>query len=207
MKIDTLFLIYDAIKLLLIVIPVGLIVYYWISMFINKDYKFIVDYSRKYKNRELSIDDLEKIENEIKNMEGRQFEIFSEWLFKKMGKYKSVTLTAAVNDEGRDLILVDEHNNTTFVECKRYTDKATVTEEYMIGRVVCQKLIGAMVVDNIEKGIIITTGNVHENAWNYITKLEENTDIRIEVMNLDDIMRMVQEINSSEVLNIVGLNY
>lgn len=187
------------------IITVGIVLYGWISLFKNKDYKSVREYNRKYANRVLSSKDIINIRHEIKQMEGREFEYFCEWLFKRIGKYKSVILTRTENDEGRDLILVDEENDTVFVECKRYTDSATINEDFMIGREICQKLIGAMVVDNIEKGIIITTGNIHKNAWNYITKLERNTDITIDILTLDDIMRMIQEINSAEVLNVVGL--
>lgn len=202
-----LFFIIDNLGLLLIGILLLIILYSWITMFINKDYKFIADYSKKYRNRVLTIKDLDKIKHEIEHMEGRQFEIFSEWLFKNTGKYKSVTLTPSVNDEGRDLILTDNHDNTIFVECKRYTENATVTEDFMIGREICQKLTGAIVAEGIKQGIIITTGNIHQNAWDYIVKLEKNSDIRMEIITLKDIMRMIQEINSSEVLNIVGLEY
>lgn len=200
---NTLLFIYDNVKLFVFIVITLIIAYSWISMFIHKDHKFIAEYSRKYKDRVLTTKDLDIIECKIKNMEGRQFEIFCNWLFKNMGKYESVTLTPERNDKGRDLILVDRSSETTLVECKRYTDKATITEEFMIGREICQKLIGAMVVDNVKKGIVITTGNVHQNAWDYINKLEKNTDIRIEIMNLDDIMKVIQEINSAEVLNVV----
>lgn len=204
---DILFFLIDKFTLILISIVLLIIAYSWISMFINKDYKFIADYSRKYKNRVLTIKDLDKIEHEIKHMEGREFEIFCEWLFKNIGKYELVTLTPSENDEGRDLILVDNEKNKIFVECKRYTEKATATEDFMIGREICQKLVGAMVSEKIEKGIIVTTGNIHQNAWNYINKLENNTDIKIEVVKLDEIMKMIEKINSSEVLSVIGLQY
>lgn len=196
---------YNNFSTIVLVLFLSAILYSWISMFINKDYKFISEYNEKYRNRILNLNDLDKVKYEIKHMDGREFEIFSEWLFKNIGKYNSVTLTPAVNDEGRDLILVDENNNTIFVECKRYTGNATVTEEFMIGREICQKLVGAMVANGIKQGIIVTTGNIHQNAWDYIVKLESNSDAKIEIMNLDDIIRTIQEINKAEVLSIVGL--
>lgn len=205
--INALFFIINNFGLILLGIVLTITLYSWITMFKNRDYNFIIDYNRKYKNRELTVHDLDNIKHEIEHMEGREFEVFSEWLFKKIGKYKSVTLTPAENDEGRDLILIDENNNKIFVECKRYTDKATTTEEFMIGREIWQKLIGSMIADNIEKGIIVTTGNIHQNAWDYINKLEKNTGIKIDIIALDEIMRTIERINSSEVLDIVGLDY
>lgn len=196
---------YNNFNTIVLVLFLAALLYSWISMFINKDYRYIAEYNRKFRNRVLSSEDLQNIKYEIEHMDGREFEIFSEWLFKNMKKYKSVTLTPAVNDEGKDLILTDENNNTIFVECKRYTDKATSTEEFMIGREICQKLVGAIVADGIKKGIIITTGNVHQNAWDYIVKLDKKGEIDIEIMKLDDIMRAIQEINKAEVLRVVGL--
>lgn len=143
---------------IVVTLVLGAIVFGWISMFIHKDYKTVYKYNKEYANRVLNSNDINNIKHEIKQMEGRDFEYFCEWLFKKTGKYKSVTLTQAENDEGRDLILVDENNEFIFVECKRYTENATINENFMIGREICQKLIGAMVVDNISKGIIVTTG-------------------------------------------------
>lgn len=201
----TILFLYNNFNNIVLVLFLAAILYSWISMFINKDYRYIAEYNRRFRDRVLTSQDLQSIKNEIEHMEGREFEIFSEWLFKNMKKYKSVTLTPAVNDEGKDLILVDENNNTVFVECKRYTDNATVTEEFMIGREICQKLVGAIVAEGIKEGLIVTTGNIHQNAWDYIVKLEKNSDVNIEIMNLDDIMRAIQEINEAEVLRVVGL--
>lgn len=198
---------YNNFNTIVLVLFLSAILYSWVTMFINKDINFLVDHNRKYRNNVFNKGDLEKVKHEIQHMEGREFEIFCEWLFKHMGEYKSVTLTEATNDEGKDLILVDENDKTIFVECKRYTEKATETEDFMIGREICQKLVGAIVSEGLKQGIIITTGSIHQNAWDYMTKLEKNSDIAIDIMNLDDIMRAVWEINSSEVLNVVGLGY
>ncbi|MBY6778031.1 restriction endonuclease [Clostridium botulinum] len=202
---DILEFIINNLTTVIIMIIVLYLIYNWITMFINKDYKFFEEYNKKYANRVLTGNDIRTIKNELKDMDGRDFELLCEWLFKKSGKYKSVILTPEQNDGGKDLILVNENNETIFVECKRYTENASSTENFMIGREICQKLIGAMVVDNIKSGIIITTGNVHINAWNYINKLEENTDIRIDVITLDEIMNIILEINSSEILSVVKL--
>lgn len=203
---NILIFIYEESSYILPTIVVSIILCSWISMFKNRDYKILLEYNKMYRNRVLKFKDITDLKYKIKQMEGREFEYFCEWLFKNIGKYRKVTLTPAANDEGRDLILVDKNNETIYVECKRYTEDATVTEDFMIGRVICQKLVGAMVVDNIEQGVIITTGNIHRNAWNYIVKLEKNTDINIEIIALDDILRMVEEINSLDVFNVVGEN-
>jgi len=203
MFINILLFFLDNAEKIFIILLISVLLYSWVSMFINKDYKIILNCNKKY--TDLSDLDFEKIKNEIKCMEGRQFEIFCEWLFKNTGEYKSVILTKATNDEGRDLILTDKNHETIFVECKRYTERATTTEEFMIGREICQKLVGAMISEGVKRGIIITTGNIHKNAWDYITKLENNTDIKIDVVNINDIIRMIQDINKPEVLTVIGI--
>lgn len=154
-----------------------------------------------HKECELGDDNIPKIKENIMKMEGREFEIFCARLFEETGKYKSVELTPPQYDGGKDIIL----DGKIYVECKRYTDGATKTEEYMIGREICQKLVGAIVAEGLKQGIIITTGNIHQNAWDYIIKLEKKSDIRIEIMDIDDIMNMVKSINTTEVLGWVGL--
>lgn len=207
MLVDILSFSFRNISSLLIIIFILISVYSWITIFKNKDLKFITQYDKKYVHGVLTPKDLRNIKHQIKYMDGRKFEIFSQWLFKNMEKYKTVTLTPAEYDEGKDLILIDNDDNTIFVECKRYTESATFTEQYMIGREICQKLVGAIVADGITNGIIITTGNIHKNAWNYIVKLEKNSNIKIDIITLDEIMRNIQQINDSEVLNVVGLQY
>lgn len=173
------------------------IILQWILMFKNKDYKYI---RKKYTN--INSTDISKIKRVIQHLDGRQFEELCAWLFSKSGKYKSVILTEAERDGGKDIILDDE----VYVECKRYADKATITEDFMIGREICQKLVGAMVADGFKKGIIMTTGNVHRNAWDYIINLEKNSpDIKIDFLLLDDIIKMIREINSTEIFDIISL--
>lgn len=203
MFINILLFLLDNAEQIFIILLISVLLYSWISMFINKDYKIILNCNKKYTN--LTDLDFGKIKNEIKCMEGRQFEVFCEWLFKNTDEYKNVILTKATNDEGRDLILTDKNDETIFVECKRYTQRATTTEEFMIGREICQKLVGAMISEGVKRGIIITTGNIHKNAWDYITKLESNTDIKIDVININDIIRMIQDINKPEVLTVIGI--
>lgn len=196
---DALFFIIDNISNMIFLAMLIIIIASWVDFFRHRD-KRIYFYNRK---GALSSTQLEQLRDWIEHMEGREFEEFCEWLFKKTGTYKKVVLTQESNDGGKDLILTDANDEITYVECKRYSGFSTVTEDFMIGREICQKFVGAMTVDGVNKGIIITTGNVHRNAWDYICRIEKNTNLKIDIIQFDEIMRMVEEINEISDLKIV----
>ncbi|WP_252236130.1 hypothetical protein [Clostridium sp. CH2] len=87
---DILEFIINNLTTVIIMIIVLYLIYNWITMFVNKDYKFFEEYNKKYANRVLTGNDIRAIKNELKDMDGRDFELLCEWLFKKSGKYKSV---------------------------------------------------------------------------------------------------------------------
>lgn len=99
----------------------------------------------------------------------RQFEVFCAELFKGLGY--DVELTPEGNDGGKDVIL----NDRIYVECKRFNKS-------MIGREICQKLLGAVEADGMEKGIIFTNGMLHENGKEMLLKTN-----RLELWNIDTI--------------------
>lgn len=126
----------------------------------------------------------------LQNLTGFEFEDFCASLFRSMG-YKDVEKTPSVNDEGRDLILTTDDGETIFVEAKRY-------ENIKIGREICQKLTGSLIGFGVKRGIIITTSEIHQNAWDYICKVEENSDIRIDCIDMNEIQRILKRINDVE---------
>lgn len=134
-----------------------------------------------YRNIEYSYND---IKQKILEMNGFQFEKFCGKLYEQLG-YK-VEYTDQNNDYGRDLIL----NNSTFVECKHYTG------DNYVGREICQKLIGSMESFNITEGIVITTGHIHQNAFEYANRL---TNKNIDFVNFNDIMNMVDNIEPTKI--------
>jgi restriction system protein len=113
-------------------------------------------------------------------MSGFQFEKFCGKLFEALGH--KVEYTPDSNDYGRDLIL----NDNTFVECKHYTG-----DSLQIGRVICEKLIGSMEAFNITEGIIMTTGQIHQNAYEYADRLLNK---HLSFIKLEDIMEMIDKI-------------
>lgn len=158
----------------------------------------------KFKRDEFSYS-VKVTKDKINMLTGIEFEGFCKWLFESTNEYSNVEITAASNDHGKDLILTSLDGDKTFVECKRYNSKDpsskndpdTPDEKFQIGRVICQKLVGAMVTENINKGIIITTGDIHPNALEYIEKLHNNTNYTIELLTVTNIIEMMEN-NSSD---------
>lgn len=176
---------------------------------INFDDDIINSLSTDDTKLNLSPNELAYIKERLIVMEGRHFELFCVMLLKKTDKYESVNITPYECDGGKDIILTTQLNHERiYVECKRFTPKATSKEEYMIGREICQKLIGAMGGDGIHKGIIITTGNVHNNARIYIKKLElNNNDIKLNIIELDEILDMCNSFSKNELSYIFKINF
>ena len=177
-----LFFIIDNFTYIIITLFSIIIIYSWIDFIIKRPYKDLYKYYQEYQ-----YDNIDELIDKVKNMQGREFEEFCIWLFKQTGKYKKIYLTPSVNDEGKDIILTDKNNNKTYVECKRWRSDTS------IGRQVLQKLVGAMISDNIKNGIVITTSYTHQNGWNYINKIEQNTDIKINIIGLNDIEEIIRK--------------
>lgn len=137
----------------------------------------------------------------IQKMTGLEFECFCKWLFEEDPHFKSVELTPYLNDGGVDLILTTLEDEQIYVECKRYDlieaheGGKLITKEdldFTIGREICQKLVGAMVSNNIKTGYIITTGSIHANALEYMNKLKANSDITLQFLTMTDIVEILE---------------
>ena len=154
---------------------------------------------RGFKNEQLKFTMRIKKEN-INRLTGFEFEGFCQWLFQNSPEYKSVELTPPSNDGGVDLILTNANDEKIYVECKKYDfhptlahkDENNGSDEFFIGRVICQKLVGAMVANNIKKGIIVTTGSVSPNALEYIGMLEANSDLSLKIYTMDNILKLIE---------------
>lgn len=129
--------------------------------------------------------------NDLLTMTGREFECACSEIFKTLGY--STLITQATNDEGKDLILTKSYNRI-YVECKAW-------DENNVGREVLQKLIGAMVADNINNGIVITTSYFTDNAREYMKKINKKTKFKLTLYDLNDIKNILKEINKSEIKN------
>lgn len=176
---------YSNILIILMLIGVVNIIYVYVDLKKTKK-KLYVD--------EIIDDKVNITLEEIKQMDGREFELFCADLFKQLG-YKKVDITQATNDEGKDLIL----DKDTYVECKCWNE-----DNSNIGREVLQKLIGAIVAEgNISKGICITTTYFCQTSIKYANKVNKNSNIQLELYDIYDIEQILK---SLECKNTIELN-
>lgn len=149
-------------------------------------FKYDVSYLYKlfhYRKLEFSP---EKIEMMIRDMSPREFEIFVAEVYRKYGY--GVQVTQASNDGGKDIVLNDyEEDERIYVECKHFS------ENNYVGREICQKLLGAMAMDGIDRGIIVTTGKFHKNAWGVYHKVDN-----LDFVDMDDLIEMVMELEEKD---------
>ncbi|MEG2917929.1 MAG: restriction endonuclease [Clostridium sp.] len=148
----------------------------------------------------------------IHNMTGLEFEGFCKWLFEENPQYTNVELTSQANDGGVDLILTSKDSEKIYVECKRYNIKesyengnpvTTKDEDFTIGRVICQKLVGAMMANNVKSGFIVTTGSVHQNALDYIKTLESSSSLTIKILTMKDIVEIIENRQGQENYSLI----
>lgn len=130
--------------------------------------------------------DLDKIIDLVHTISPRQFEVFICELFHQHG-YKS-QLTPPENDFGRDVIL----NDNIFVECKHYS------EDNYVGREICQKLLGSMQMFKAKKGIIVTTGPYHRNAYEVAAKVDN-----LQLMDITDLKKMILDLKADQISKVI----
>ncbi|GAB6169483.1 hypothetical protein JCM1393_19430 [Clostridium carnis] len=128
----------------------------------------------------------------IKKMTDLEFEYFCKWLFENDPKYIDVELPPISNDDGVNLILTSTDKSKIYVECRRHNVDSK-DKDFVTSRLMCERLVGAMVSNNIKKGIILTTGNINSNALNYINKLRANTNINLEILTVEGIIKILEE--------------
>jgi restriction system protein len=128
----------------------------------------------------------------INSMTGREFEKFCYYLFKESGL--KCKLTQASCDGGKDLILYDEYNGETYVECKRWSGDG----EFKVGRPELQKLTGAAIADNVLNMLFITTGKYTNEAYEYANKMDN-----LELWDMKDIMKLVYKIPQERIPHIL----
>lgn len=119
----------------------------------------------------------------INKMSNLEFESFCRWLFEGDAKYSDVTSSPLCDEDNIDLILTSENNEKALVQCtKDGIDTST-----------CKKLIGAMVAHNIYAGIILSTGAINNNIYEYIQHLRDSSQLEINIMTMSDIITILDE--------------
>ena len=127
----------------------------------------------------------EQLKLMLASLTPRQFELFTYELFKGLG-YNAFLMPDGP-DGGKDVIL----NGKIYVECKRYNCDT-------VGREICQKLLGAVVADRMEKGIVFTNGKVSNTAIDFINK----TDM-LEIWDYDKIYEYATSLRNNKLGQII----
>ena len=119
-----------------------------------------------------------------------EFEIFCESYLSFAG-YNNIEHVVAdefTGDGGKDIIC-SKNNEKYYVECKRYSNKSDAP--FLVDISIVRKLLGAMIGDNINKGIIITTGNITDDAKEFCNNLQSS--FSIEFITGYDLLEMFKE--------------
>ena len=153
----------------------------------------------RWKYKDLTSQDIDIVLQHIKQMNGREFELFMDYLFKMVG-YRS-DLTKSTNDKGKDIILTED-DRKIYVECKCWDENNAD-----IGRPILQKLIGSCASDNIKEAIIVTTSNYNKNAINYCKEINQQGQYKLQLWDESNIKDMIRKINSTELLKYLGYDY
>ena len=106
-----------------------------------------------------------------------RFAQFCGELFEQAGY--AVTPASQEYDSGRDLELM-QGTEKTFVECKCYA------EQHKVGRLEVEALVGAMVHENVKKGIIVTTSSFADEC------AEPAREAGIELINGAHLREMIE---------------
>jgi HJR/Mrr/RecB family endonuclease len=140
-------------------------------------------------NRQLKL-----LSDGIDGLDGFQFEEFCMYMF-RLGGLKA-TVTPKTNDGGKDIILKDK-DGTTYVECKHYNIENKITVNLI------HKLISACVIDNVKRGIFITTSVYTSSS---IELIEKCKSVNIDIWYKDDILEYCKKIDRIKLLEWLGYN-
>lgn len=114
-----------------------------------------------------------------KGLSGHGFEDALAQLFRKRGFHAVVSKSGG--DEGIDIIL-EKDGMKSIVQCKAHAKP--------IGPVVARELYGAMLHFNVERGILASTFGFTDGVHKFVA------DKKIELLNLDDILKMADSLDS-----------
>lgn len=121
--------------------------------------------SYKKLNSDLSLCDL------LHRLTPHEFEIWCSEYLNTLG-FNNILVTPIGPDGGKDIICY-KNNEKYYVECKRYSSNNLVSLEHV------EKLLGAMIADNINNGIIITTSTISDDAKEFLHSLKKPYCIQI----------------------------
>lgn len=137
------------------------------SPLIGKLIKNITTYYKSYK--EFKRSDL--LYNLLHRLTPHEFEIWCSEYLSNIG-FTNIVVLPIGPDGGKDIIC-EKDSERFYVECKRYSLSNTITAFQI------EKLLGSMICDNVNNGIIITTGTVSDEAKSILNKIEKPYKINI----------------------------
>jgi HJR/Mrr/RecB family endonuclease len=138
-------------------------------------------------NRQLKL-----ISNAIDGLDGFQFEEFISYMF-NLGGMKAKT-TPKTRDGGKDVIVKDKQG-TIYVECKHYAENNKITVNLI------HKLISACVVDEVKRGIFITTSNFSKESIDLADRCKQ---VDIQIWYKSDVLDFCKSIDRMELLEWLG---
>ena len=134
---------------------------------IGKLIKKIIIYYKSYKNFEGN----NQLYNLVHRLTPHEFEIWCSEYLSKLG-FNNIILLPLGPDGGKDIIC-EKGSEKFYVECKRYSLNNSISILQV------EKLLGAMISDNINNGIIITTGSISDDVKSILSKVNEPYNIKI----------------------------
>lgn len=123
----------------------------------------------------------------------REFEKLVVQLLQRLGYGGQVKnsglVTQFTNDKGIDGIIKEDilGFGRIYIQAKRYS------RENLIGREDIQKFVGALAVENSDKGVFITTSDFNKGAYQYVENLSTNT--KIVLINGNKLSEYIYEFN------------
>lgn len=123
----------------------------------------------------------------------REFEKLVVQLLQKLGYGGQVKnsglVTQYTNDKGIDGVIKEDllGFGRIYIQAKRYN------RENLVGREEIQKFVGALAVENSDKGVFITTSDFNKNSYEYVENLSANT--KIVLINGNKLSEYIYEFN------------
>ena len=134
---------------------------------IGKLIKKIIIYYKSYKDFQGN----NQLYNLVHRLTPHEFEIWCSEYLSQLG-FTNILLLPLGPDGGKDIIC-EKDSQKFYVECKRYSLNNSISTLQV------EKLLGAMISNNINNGIIITTGTISDDVNSILSKINKPYNIKI----------------------------
>ncbi|MBM6820210.1 MAG: restriction endonuclease [Clostridium sp.] len=134
---------------------------------IGKLIKKIIIYYKSYKDFQGN----NQLYNLVHRLTPHEFEIWCSEYLSQLG-FTNILLLPLGPDGGKDIIC-EKDSQKFYVECKRYSLNNSISTLQV------EKLLGAMISNNINNGIIITTGTISDDVKSILNKINKPYNIKI----------------------------